>query len=257
MVRGLCIIVSLIVSNFSPSIFRRIFMPTFLSSARQELRGAAVRRFLHSCLSSLLACLSLCATGAPAQTVPQWTAGHVIVNPAVHFDQSQPLTVMATMWKPPAPVNRPRRPTESAPPEESAPPMPKIPEAAAAIEQRTQGSKPAPQLLASFDGMGAGFSGPQGPAEGRNPSDNSLAAGPDEIVQIVNSHLAIFSKQGKTHPASGKVVFGAVITNTLFAGFGGQCEQQVSGDAVVRYDQLANRWLFVVPIFRRATPDAP
>jgi hypothetical protein len=48
-----------------------------------------------------------------------------------------------------------------------------------------------------------------------------------------------------------------VITNTLFAGFGGPCEQQVSGDAVVRYDQLANRWLFVVPIFRKPAPDAP
>ena len=53
------------------------------------------------------------------------------------------------------------------------------------------------------------------------------------------------------------MLFGAVITNTLFAGFGGPCEQQVSGDAVVRYDQLAKRWLFVVPIFRRPTPDTP
>jgi hypothetical protein len=233
-------------------------MRTLLALTRQELRGTAARRLLHGCLLSLLACLSPYATAASAQTAPAWTAGHVIVNPAIHFDQSQPLTAMATMWKPPAPANRPRRATEGGPPEESGrPPMPKIPEAAAAIEQTTQGSEPAPQLLASFDGMGAGFSGPQGPAEGRNPSDNSLAVGPDEIVQIVNSHLAVYSKQGKTYPASGKVVFGAVITNTLFAGFEGPCEQQVSGDAVVRYDQLANRWLFVLPIFRRATPEAP
>ena len=232
-------------------------MRTVLALKRQELRRTAARRLFHGCLSSLLAFLLLYATAASAQAAPAWTAGHVIVNPAVHFDQSQPLTAMATMWKPPAPVNRPRRPTEGGPPEESGrPPMPKIPEAAAAIEQTTQGSEPAPQLLTSFDGMGAGFSGPQGPAEGRNPSDNSLAAGPDEIVQINNSHLAVFSKQGKTYPASGKVVFGAVVTNTLFAGFGGPCEQQVSGDAVVRYDQLANRWLIVVPVFRRATPDA-
>lgn len=212
---------------------------------------------LLGCLS-LLICPLVCtapAAGqtAPAQAAPEWTAGHVIVNPAVHFDQSQALTAMATMWKSPAPANRVRHVTQGGPhPEEdtAGPPMPKIPEAAAAIEQTAQGTKPAPEVLTSFDGMGAGFTGPQGPATGRNPSDNSLAVGPDEIVQVVNSHMAVYNKQGK-------VLFGAVITNTLFAGFGGPCEQQVSGDAVVRYDQLAKRWLFVVPIFRKPAPDKP
>jgi hypothetical protein len=165
---------------------------------------------------------------------------------------------MATMWKPPAPANRVRHTTAGGPPDDpGGPPMPKIPPAAAAIEQTTQGPEAVPQLLANFDGLGAGFTGPQGPATGRNPSDDSLAIGPDEIVQVVNSHLAVYSKQGKTYPTSGKVLFGAVITNTLFAGFGGPCEQQVSGDAVVRYDQIAHRWLFVVPIFRKPAPDAP
>jgi hypothetical protein len=235
-------------------------MRNFLASTYQEFPGTVARRFLYGCLSSLLSCIPFCATAAwaqaaaaPVQTAPEWTAGHVIVNPAVHFDQSQPLTAMATMWKPPAPSNRVRHVTAGGPhPEEdtAGPPMPKIPEAAAAIEQTTEGSEPAPPLLTSFDGLGVGFSGPQGAATGRNPSDNSLAAGPDEIVQIVNSRMAVYSKQGK-------VLFGAVVTNTLFAGFGGPCEQQVSGDAVVRYDQLAKRWLFVVPIFRRPAPDAP
>jgi hypothetical protein len=180
------------------------------------------------------------------------------VNPAVRFDQSKPLTDMATMWKPPAPSNRVRHTTAPGPQADPAdPPMPKIPEAAAAIEQTAQGAESAPGLLASFDGLGVGFTGPQGPATGRNPSDNSLAVGPDEIVQIVNSRMAVYSKQGKTNPTTGKVLFGAVVTNTLFAGFGGPCEQQISGDAVVRYDQLAKRWLFVVPIFRKPAPDAP
>jgi hypothetical protein len=45
----------------------------------------------------------------------------------------------------------------------------------------------------------------------------------------------------------------------VFHGFGGTCEAQNNGDAVVRYDQLANRWLVVMPIFRRAKrrPDQP
>src|SRR6202012_1702634 len=34
-------------------------------------------------------------------------------------------------------------------------------------------------------------------------------------------------------------------------GFGGPCEKLNNGDAVVRYDQLANRWLIVMPTFRR------
>jgi hypothetical protein len=157
----------------------------------QAYPSPAAGRYLRG-LSTLLICFPLCAT-VQAQAAPDWTAGHVIVNPAKHFDQSQPLTAMAGMWKPPAPSNRVRHVTEGGPHQEdtAGPLMPKIPEAAAAIEQTAQGAEAAPQLLASFDGLGAGFTGPQGPAAGRNPSDNSLAVGPDEIVQIVNSHLAV------------------------------------------------------------------
>ncbi|MEZ4425551.1 MAG: hypothetical protein R3E98_19305 [Gemmatimonadota bacterium] len=36
-------------------------------------------------------------------------------------------------------------------------------------------------------------------------------------------------------------------TNIVFRGQGGLCEQILSGDAVVRYDQLAERWLLVLP----------
>lgn len=217
-----------------------------------------VRHLLLGCFSSLLLSFPLGAGAAQQHAVADWTAGHVIVNPAAHFDRSRPLTALVTMWKPPAPANRVHHVTAGGPTDEPGdPPMPKIPEAAAAIEQTTQGKGPAPELLASFDGLGVGFSGPQGPATGRNPSDNSLAVGPEEIVQIVNSHLAVYSKLGKKYPKTGKVLLGAVVTNSLFAGFGGPCEQQVSGDAVVRYDQFAHRWLFVVPIFRRPSPDAP
>lgn len=232
-------------------------MLNFASFPSQAPPDTAARHLL-GCFASLLVCFPFSAAAAPQHPVPEWTAGHVIVNPAVHFDRSQPLTSLIAMWKPPAPANRVRHVTAGGPPDEPGdPPMPKIPEAAAAIEQTRQGREPAPEMLASFDGLGVGFTGPQGPATGRNPSDNSLAVGPDEIVQIVNSHMAVYSKQGKNYPTTGKVLLGAVVTNTLFAGFGGPCEHQVSGDAVVRYDQLAHRWLFVVPIFRRPAPYAP
>jgi hypothetical protein len=111
----------------------------------------------------------------------------------------------------------------------------------------------------SFDGLGVGFEGPHGPSLGRNPSDNSLAVGPDHIVQTVNSRLAVFSKKGARFAETGRVLYGAVPTNTVFAGFGGTCEARNNGDAVVRYDQLAGRWIVVMPIFRRSPerPDQP
>jgi hypothetical protein len=126
------------------------------------------------------------------------------------------------------------------------------PAGSATVEQRSPGSRDGVQVVASFDGLGAGFEGPQGTFTGRNPSDNSLAAGPNHIVQTVNSRLAVFDKQGK-------VLYGPVPTNTVFKGFGGICEQRLSGDAVVRYDQLAGRWLLVLPIFQRIAdrPDEP
>lgn len=120
------------------------------------------------------------------------------------------------------------------------------------IEQTAQGTRPAAMPVASFDGLGVGLQGPHGRWEGRNPSDNSLAVGRDYVFQIVNTRMAIFRKNGE-------IVYGPVPTNTVFKGFGGACEAHNNGDAVVRYDQLADRWLIVMPVFTRAheRPDQP
>jgi len=42
------------------------------------------------------------------------------------------------------------------------------------VEQKKQGTRPAAVLAESFDGLGVGFTGPQGISVVRNPSDNSL-----------------------------------------------------------------------------------
>ena len=112
------------------------------------------------------------------------------------------------------------------------------------VEQTRPGPRPPAALVASFDGLGAGFVGPQGSSTQRNPYDNSLAVGPDHVIQIVNTRLAIFTKTGTP-------LFGPVETRTVFRDFGGPCETQNNGDAVVRYDQLAGRWLIVMPIFSK------
>ena len=110
------------------------------------------------------------------------------------------------------------------------------------------------ELIESFDGLGEGFEGPQGKTYFRNPSDNSLAVGPNHIVQTVNSRMAIFTKKGKKFSKTGDVLYGPGETRNVFKGFGGPCEDINNGDAVVRYDQFADRWLIVMPTFRRAVP---
>ncbi len=119
------------------------------------------------------------------------------------------------------------------------------------VEQRREGSRTPPALVDAFDGLGVGFVGPHGSASTRNPSDNSLAVGRDHIVQTVNSRIAVFTKRGTRYPSSGRPLYGPMPTNTVFRGFGGACERRNSGDAVVRYDQLADRWLIVMPVFSR------
>lgn len=145
-----------------------------------------------------------------------------------------------------------RRAEEPIPPPT---PPPTLSDEETALEQISQGTRPAVRLLESFDGLGVGFQGPQGTSNFRNPSDNSLAVGPDHIVQIVNSRIAVYSKKGKKYEKTGTVLYGPVATKVVWTGFGGVCEARNNGDAVVRYDQLARRWLIVMPIFSRIGPD--
>lgn len=136
----------------------------------------------------------------------------------------------------------------------TAPPVIAVPPGSAIVEQTSPGPRASAAIVASFDGLGVGFHGPQGTATLRNPSDNSLAVGPDHIVQTVNSRMAIFTKKGERFDRTGRILYGPVNTNNVFRGFGGTCEARNNGDAVVRYDQLAGRWLVVMPIFGRAAP---
>lgn len=192
------------------------------------------------------------------------TVGPITTHRALHFDVSQPLASLsaaatAGSVKPPdcgrttgcglSPEISDRDSQER---DVQPPPAPTITAAGAAVEQTSQGERPAVPALDSFDGLGAGFKGPQsgqGPAFFRNPSDNSLAVGPNQIVQIVNSRFAVYTKKGSRFDNTGTVLYGPVPTNEIFAGFGGVCQERDNGDAVVRYDQLANRWLVVMPIF--------
>lgn len=172
--------------------------------------------------------------------------GELTVHAAMAHDTSLPLSTLMTSSET----------TDTAPEQQTpapiVPPVITTPPGAEKVEQRSQGKKPAAALVASFDGLGVGFDGPQGTATLRNPSDNSLAVGPKHVMQTVNTRMAIFDKQGKP-------LYGPVPNNTVFKGFGGACEATNNGDTVIRYDQLADRWLIVMPTFRRGPvrPDQP
>ncbi len=142
--------------------------------------------------------------------------------------------------------------SQGAPPAPTPYVAPPVATAGAAVEQTTHGTKPGPALVEAFEGLGLDFRGPQGIARVRNPSDNSLAVGPDHIMATVNgAGMAIFTRKGRRFDSTGKVLYGPVRANNVFKGFGGNCEARSSGDVVVRYDQLADRWLIVQPLFTR------
>jgi hypothetical protein len=135
------------------------------------------------------------------------------------------------------------------PPIPPPPPAPEISAAGAKVEQTEPGKRAAIEAGASFDGLGEGFTGQFAPGGGRGGIDISLAVGPDHIVEILNGTTAVFTKKGKKYDATGKLLYGAVPNNTVFQGMGDRCPASNNSDSVVRYDQLADRWLIVVPVF--------
>jgi len=112
---------------------------------------------------------------------------------------------------------------------------------AAPVVQTTQGTKAALALLDHFDGI---------PGNG-DPSDLSLAVGPNHIVQVVNWQMAVYTKKGAMYSTTG-MSLGTKASKSIFAGLGGRCESGSDidhGDTIVRWDQLAGRWVFVQPVF--------
>ena len=172
---------------------------------------------------------TVCGVAVPAGASGQRP---VSVVGAAHFDHSAPLRLL-----PPA------RPTTSSLGRLRS--LRHLPTSAGAQASRNGAvqapSVPQRQSLVSagmsFNGVGNGFSGPQGTfSVSSAPPDTTGAVGPNNYVQVVNSSLAIFDK-------SGTVLYGPVQTNTLWAGFGGGCQTNNDGDGGVQWDPMVNRWI--------------
>ncbi len=89
-----------------------------------------------------------------------------------------------------------------------------------------------PSPLLNFDGIFF-----PGVACNCAPPDTNGEVGATQYVQMVNEGFQVFNK------TTGASVLGPSGITTLWAGFGGVCQNNGSGDPVVLYDQLANRWV--------------
>jgi hypothetical protein len=162
-----------------------------------------------------------------------WSQVEVIVETA--NDVSPPLTSIPTDKLNAAEASKPTRVLPLLP---LPTPAATGPAASDPVLQAAAGPLVSVTAGVNIDGVGNGFTGPQGTFTVRvAPSDSNGAAGATQYVQWVNTSFAVFSK------ASGAVVYGPVPGNTIWQGFGGQCQVQNDGDPIVAYDKAANRWV--------------
>jgi hypothetical protein len=96
------------------------------------------------------------------------------------------------------------------------------------ILQTIKGGQNIPAPIASFHAISN--------IAGVSPPDPTGDVGVNNVVVMSNLSFHILDKSGNS-------VFGPAANNTLWDGFGGDCETDNSGDPIVLYDQLADRWL--------------
>ena len=169
----------------------------------------------------ILAVAMICglALTAPAQERP-------VVQTPVYFDISPPLRDMArtlpatsgTSWKDGIVKNQfniRERPDSPVPGGENDPSL-----------QTADGPGEFDVMMANFDGNNN--------TEGYTPPDTHGDVGPNHYFQAVNCHYSIYSK-------SGTLLLGPLANSTVFNGLPNNSND---GDAIVLYDEQADRWLF-------------
>ena len=200
---------------------RAVRDPHLRTLTKGPLMASPKRRTFAAATILVTAAGVLVGLAGPAQARPHQT--HAIVRHELHHDSSVPLRSMAAV-----PIGSTLRE------DEAVQRMPQRPVARQADPVVQAAVSPAiPTTSASFDGLGQGFSSFSVTGV---PPDPNAAVGATQIVEVVNTGFAVFSKTGST-------VYGPANTNTLFSGFGGACQSTNDGDATVRYDALAARWI--------------
>ncbi|HVF73089.1 MAG TPA: hypothetical protein VM940_15915 [Chthoniobacterales bacterium] len=111
------------------------------------------------------------------------------------------------------------------------PQLPRNPqETDAVVQLAAPDAMPTPKT--TFEGMSVGNS-----CGNCLPPDTVGAVGPNHYVQMVNSHIAVYSKTGAVLSAPKAInTLWSSVPNTI-------CATHNNGDPIVLYDQLADRWL--------------
>lgn len=153
-----------------------------------------------------------------------------VVREAIKQDLSPPIWLIRPSGVPAAAERETHRPFPirgGGPPPSATPAQDAVAlEAGEAAPAAQLGAMPPP--LSSFDGVSN--------RNGVAPPDTVGAVGRNHVVEWVNLSYAVYDRQGN-------LVSGPFNGNALWSGFGGICETRNSGDPIVLYDHLADRWL--------------
>jgi hypothetical protein len=157
----------------------------------------------------------------------QSTAGRAEFSPQVKHDKSIPLRDM----KPVPPRAWSSDPAQDA---DAAPRMSRaarqgVPKRVFALPQNEVRAQVNVSGGLNMDGVAADGT--------RATPDTNGAVGATQYVQWVNLQYEVIDK------SSGNVLLGPVYGNTLWNGFGGDCETSDDGDIVAQYDKIANVWV--------------
>jgi Putative Ig domain len=148
-------------------------------------------------------------------------------GPNVHHDLSLPLRVLATR------AHHTKAHKQAAPDSPAQLPHPPASLVPDPVVQSRPGIRAAVATTNNFDGISVASAG--NPCNCAPPDPNG-AVGTTQVVEIVNTAIAVYSKTGGT-------IMAPTASNSLWSGFGGSCQTTNDGDGTVAFDRLANRWV--------------
>ncbi len=172
-------------------------------------------------VSAGLPAAALSAAEPPAPAADPVRGIYRGVSTAVKFDVSPPLRSIAPL---PLAANPDRGPEER----ENDLAGPLGPQGVDTVVQRALGAGRIPSPIVTFDTVNN--------LSSVSPPDPVGDVGPNHYVVMSNLSFAIYNK-------AGTLLFGPAANNTLWAGFGGACQNENSGDPIVLHDQIADRWI--------------
>src|SRR5438046_3148621 len=182
-----------------------------------------------------LGAFSNASAQAQAQESKAQQFGQTTVIHALHSDLSRPLREQPLIW-PPMETEHEANLNPKIPHQHQDGPDPVI---QSSFWQRMINMLAVPAPLLTWNGIPY-------PGVGCNcaPPDTDGEVGKSQYVQMVNEGFQVFDK------ITGTSVFGPVAITSVWSGFGGACQNGGSGDPIVIYDQLSDRWIisqFAVP----------